>query len=483
MPLFDLNLELNGTNFIKEDERTGKPSNLFWPWCGANISLLALSFGAFFLGFGISVAQASLAALFGVVLSFLLVGVSSLAGKKSNAPTMTLSRAAFGVRGNFVPGILSYLIFVGWETILVSLATLATETVLARLGHIDHNVARIIGFSIAAGLTVFGGVLGFHVIMKLQKWLTIVTGLMTLGYIALTFKHIDWTMVSSIPSGNPQAFIGAMIFGITGIGLGWVNSAADYSRYLPRTVSSRAVVGWTVFGSSLVPVILVIYGSLLAGSSKDLSEKIAMDPIGALTTLLPTWYLIPFAIVAVLGLIGGAILDLYSSGLALVSIGLPVRRHVAASIDALIMLLGTIYIVWHASDFIGPFQGFLITLGVPIAVWSAIFVADVVMRKRNYAESELFLPSGRYGSWNLRSIFLVLIGSIIGWGFVTNPFASWLSWQGYFMDAIGGKEGPWAYANLGVIFSLIVGFFGHVILARKAIQRQESTPYLESDRQ
>lgn len=36
-----------------------------------------------------------------------------------------------------------------------------------RLGHIDHNVTRIIGFSVAVGLTVFGGVLGFHVIMKL----------------------------------------------------------------------------------------------------------------------------------------------------------------------------------------------------------------------------------------------------------------------------------------------------------------------------
>lgn len=478
MPLFDLNLELNGTNIIKEEERAGKARTLFWPWCGANISLLALSFGSFFLGFGISFSQVVLAAFLGVVLSFLLVGVSSLAGKKSNAPTMTLSRAAFGVRGNLVPGVLSYLIFVGWETVLVSLATLATETVLSRLGHIDHNLARIIGFLVAVGLTVFGGVLGFHVIMKLQKWLTIVTGLMTLGYIALTFKEIDWTMISSIQGGNAQAFMGAMIFGITGIGLGWVNSAADYSRYLPRTVSNSAVVGWTVFGSSLVPIILVIYGSLLAGSSKDLSEKIAMDPIGALTTLLPTWYLIPFAIVAVLGLIGGAILDLYSSGIALVSIGLPVRRHVAASIDAVIMLLGTVYIVWHASDFIGPFQGFLITLGVPIAVWSAIFVADVVMRKRDYTETELFLPSGRYGSWNFRSIFLVVLGSIIGWGFVTNPFAAWLSWQGYFMDAIGGKEGQWAYANLGVIFALLFGFLGHVLLSRKAIQRQESSPSL-----
>ncbi len=474
MTLRSINLEMNSINFVKEEERGGKPSSLFWPWCGANVSLLALSFGAFFLGFGISFSQVAVAAFLSVVLSFVLVGVSSLAGKKSNAPTMTLSRAAFGVRGNIVPGLLSYLIFVGWETVLVSLATLATETIFARLGHMDHNLARIIGFVVAVSLTVFGGVLGFHVIMKLQKWLTIATAVMTIGYIALTVNHIDGSKVSAIHGGSLQGFIGAIVFGVTGVGLGWVNSAADYSRYLPRNTSSKAVVGWTVFGSSLVPVILIIYGSLLAGSSKGLSDQISADPVGALTTILPTWYLIPFAIVAVLGLIGGAILDLYSSGLALVSIGLPVRRHVAASIDATIMLFGTIYIVWHASNFIGPFQGFLITLGVPIAVWSAIFVADVLMRKRDYAEAELFEPTGRYGAWNVRSIGLTIIGSVIGWGFVTNPFASWLSWQGYFMNSIGGKNGPWGGANLGVIIALIVGFVGHILLSRRAIRAQEA---------
>jgi len=467
-------LELNGPNVISESERSGRARSLFWPWCGANVSLLALSYGAFFLGFGISFRQASYAAIFGTLLSFLVVGFSSLAGKKSNAPTMILSRAAFGVKGNVVPGALSYLIFVGWETVLVSLATLATGTVFARLGHINHNLSLIIGFIVAVSLTVFGGVLGFATIMKLQKWLTLVTVLMTVVYIALTVDSVNWTAVSAIKDGSTQGFIGALIFGITGIGLGWVNSAADYSRYLPRTVSSKAVIGWTVLGASLVPIVLVIYGSALAGSSKELSDAIAMDPIGALTMLLPTWYLIPFALVAVLGLVGGAILDLYSSGLTLVSIGLPVKRHIAASIDAVIMLAGTIYIVWFADNFFFPFQGFLITLGVPVAVWSAIFVADVVMRKRAYSEVDLFDEAGRYGAWNRKSLALMIIGTIIGWGFVTNTFASWLSWQGYFLNLIGGKEGPWAFANVGVIFALIIGFFGHTLLSRKTIAQQES---------
>ncbi len=472
MGIFEL--ELNGPNLIQESERGGSAKSLFWPWAGANVSLLALSYGAFFLGFGISFKQATWAAIIGTTLSFLLVGFSSLAGKKSNAPTMILSRAVFGVKGNILPGTLSYLIFVGWETVLVSLATLATGTVFTRIGNIDNNLALVLGFVLAVSLTIFGGVLGFSTIMKIQKWLTLTTIMMTALYIGLTISNVNWSSIMAIKDGSNQAFIGALIFGITGIGLGWVNAAADYSRYLPRSVSSKAVVGWTVLGASIVPIILVIYGSALAGSSKELSDAIAMDPIGALTALLPTWFLIPFAMIAVLGLVGGAILDLYSSGLTLVSIGLPVKRHVAAAIDACIMLAGTIYIVWFADNFFFPFQGFLITLGVPVATWSAIFVADVVMRKKPYSESDLFDNRGIYGSVNKKSIALMMIGTIIGWGFVTNTFASWLSWQGYFLGMIGGKSGAWAYSNIGVIFALLIGFFGHVLLARKTIAQQES---------
>ena len=466
-------IELNGINFISESERKGSAKSLFWPWAAANVSFLALSYGSFFLGFGISFWQATIAAIIGTLGSFSLVAISSLAGNRANAPTMTLSRAAFGVKGNVLPGFLSYLIFVGWETVLVSLATLASETVFTRALGVNPDLSKIMGFLLAGGLTVLGGVLGFKVIMRIQFYLTIITLVLTLGYIALTIDQVNWSAVSALPTGSTQGFIGALIFAITGIGLGWVGCAADYSRYLPRKTSSKAVVGWTIFGASVVPIILVIYGSLLAGSSKALNDQVASDPIGALTTLLPTWYLIPFALVAILGLIGGAILDLYSSGLVLVSIGLPVKRHIAASIDGVIMTMGTIYLVWFASDFFVPFQGFLITLGVPVAVWSGLFVADVLMR-RIYAETELFDSKGRYGAYNIKSIGLVLFGTIIGWGLVTNSLASWLSWQGYLLSPFGGKDGSWAYANLGVIAALLIGFIGHIILSKSDIKKQEA---------
>jgi purine-cytosine permease-like protein len=466
--------EINSTNVIAENERHGRARDLFWPWCGANVSLLALSYGSFFLGFGISFKQATLAAIFGTLLSFLVVGFSSLAGKKSNATTMVLSRAAFGVKGNVVPGFLSYLVFVGWETVLVSLATLATGTVFERVGNVDRNVAMIFGFIVAVSVTLIGGVLGFKVIMRIQKYLTLVTIALTLGYIFLTLDSVQWSVVLEVPNGPIQGFIGALIFGITGIGLGWVNAAADYSRYLPRSVKSGSVVGWTVLGASIVPIVLVIYGAALSASDKDLSAVIAMDPIGALTTLLPTWYLIIFSLVAILGLVGGAILDLYSSGLTLVSLGVPVKRHIAALIDGFVMLIGVIYIVWIADNFFVPFQGFLITLGVPVAAWSAIFVTDVLMRTKSYNEQDLFSSHGRYGSITWSSVFIVFAATTVGWGFVTNSFAPWLSWQGYFLSTIGGKEGPWAYANVGVIFAMILGVLGRYIFGRKQITQQES---------
>ena len=46
-----LAVEGNGINVISDAERTGRPADLFWPWFGANVSVLGLSYGAFVLGF------------------------------------------------------------------------------------------------------------------------------------------------------------------------------------------------------------------------------------------------------------------------------------------------------------------------------------------------------------------------------------------------------------------------------------------------
>ncbi len=473
-----LQIEANGINVITDSERKGHPRDLFWPWFAANVSVLGLSYGAFVLAFGISFWQALVVSIVGIIVSFLLCGFIAVAGKRGSAPTMVLGRAAFGVNGNKLPSLISWLLTVGWETILVILATLATATVFERLGWGGGNVVKVIALIVVVALTIFGGVMGFDLIMRMQSVITVVTAVLTVGFIILVIDKIHWSVVSSIHGGDAQAVIGALVFMMTGFGLGWVNAAADYSRYLPRRSSSRGVIGWTTFGSSIAPIFLVVFGLLLAGSSSSLSSAIAADPIGALANLLPTWYLVPFIIVAVLGLVGGSVLDIYSSGLALLTLGVRVPRFVAALIDGTIMTLGAIYVVFIAKNFFGQFEGFLITLGVPIAAWCGIMLADIMLRHRDYAERDLFSSSGRYGDIRWFPVGLIVVSTFIGWGLVTNAAANWLTWQGYLLGpfGLGGKTGAWAFANLGVLIALVIGFVATWAFGRATVRAQEAVP-------
>jgi purine-cytosine permease-like protein len=473
-----LRVETNGINVIPDSERKGVPRQLFWPWFGSNVSVLGLAYGAFALGFGISFWQALIAGVLGIAASFLLCGFVAVAGKRGSAPTLVLSRSSFGVRGNRVPAVLSWVLTVGWETVLVILATLATATVFDRLGWGGGDATKVGAMIVVALLTVAAGVFGFDLIMRLQTWITVITGILTIAYIVAVSGKIHWHTVSAIPSGSTQHVLGAFVLFVTGFGLGWVNAAADYSRYLPRRSSSSQVVFWTTFGGAVAPIVLLVFGLLLAGSSPKLSDGIAANPIGALSVELPKGLLVPFVIVAVLGLIGGAVLDIYSSGLSLLTAGLRIPRYQAALIDGVIMIAGTVYVVFFADNFFQPFEGFLFTLGVPIAAWCGIFLADLALRRGDYSEPELFEPRGRYGDVRVLPLAVLGIATALGWGLVTNTNAHWLDWQGYLLDpfGLGGKSGSWAYAGLGVLAALAVGFLVTFVLDRQRVRAQESQP-------
>lgn len=470
-------IERAGIEIIPESQRTARPRDLFWPWFAANVSVFGMSYGSFVLGFGISFYQATVVSIIGIVVSFLLCGLIAIAGKRGSTPTMVLSRAAFGVHGQKVPGIVSWLTSIGWETFLAIMAVLATATVITRLGGDGDSVTlKIIATVIVAALIVTASVLGYHTIMKLQSVLTWVTGVVTVLYVILAAPTIDLAAVLAQPSGSAAQVIGALVMVMTGFGLGWINIAADWSRYQKRTASDGAIVFWNTLGGAIAPVILVVFGLLLAGSDEKLMAAVGADPIGALATILPTWVLVPFLLTAVLALVSGAVLGIYSSGLTLLSLGIRIPRPAAAGIDGLILTVVTILVVFGDQGFLGPFQSFLITLGVPLASWAGILIADILRRRRDYDEAALFDPNGRYGAWDWTSIGTMIVASVIGWGLVVNLFAddaAWNNWQGYLLPLIGGKDGEWAYANLGVFVALVLSFVVTWFARAGRIRRQE----------
>ena len=480
-------IETNGIDIIDEAERTARPRDLFWPWFAANVSVFGMGYAAFIYGFGVSFWQGLIVALIGIPISFALCGIIAIAGKRGSVPTMVISRSAFGVHGQKLPGIVSWFLSIGWETFLSIMAVLATATVFDRLGMGGGTTTKVIAAVAVALLIVVASVLGYHTIMKMQSVLTWITGAITIVYMILTFSHIDWSAVQQIPSGSPAQVMGALTMVMTGFGLGWINIAADWSRYQRRDASNGSIVWWNTLGGSVAPVILVLFGLLLAGSDPALSDGIADDPIGTLATILPVWVLIPFWITAVLALVSGAVLGIYSSGLTLLSLGIRIPRPAAAAIDGVILTLGTIFVVFFAANFLGPFQSFLLILGVPMASWAGILIADIVSRKRPYDEEALFDANGRYGAFDWVSIGTMVVTTILGWGLVINQFAGdapWANWQGYLLEPLGlgsrtvvdgveAWDGVWPWANLGVLIALVLSFIVTLIARRGTIARQE----------
>jgi len=122
--------------------------------------------------------------------------------------------------------------------------------------------------------------------------------------VALTLSAIDWQTVASIRAGSVQSFVGVAVLSASGFGLGWVNMAADYSRNLPKEffASGGYLAGYfrrlTWPGFSCWPL-----DYYLPDHPSGYVMECRRTPIGALTTLLPTWFLVPFVIAAVLGLV------------------------------------------------------------------------------------------------------------------------------------------------------------------------------------
>jgi purine-cytosine permease-like protein len=447
-------IETNGINPIPDAERHGRPLELFWVWCAANISILGIAFyGAAVVAFyQLNVVQGIIAGIIGTVAGFVLVGFISLAGKWSGAPTLVLSRASFGVLGNALPTLISYISLVGWEIALVALSALATSTVLDRLGYHAATGSKIAGFVVAAGATIAVGLMGHATIVRIQTFFTWAFAALTVVFMVLLLPQIDVHKLAKLPTTDfLHGMLPAISIIVAGLGIGWVNTAADYSRYLPRSSSSRGVFGWTVFGASIAPIILIVFGVLLAGKNAGLASS--ANPIGDLAAPLPTWFLVPYLIVAVGGLLAGAVLDIYSSGLNLLTLGVGIPRYQSVAIDGVLLVIGNIYVLFVAKNFVTPFIGFLVTLGVPLTAWAAIFLVDMALyrRRAGYDEPALYDANGRYGAFNLAGLIAFVVAVVVGLGLVTSfsPVFSWVGWW--------AKKTVFAGSGLGILVAFGVG--------------------------
>ncbi|MCK2214878.1 cytosine permease [Actinomadura sp. ATCC 31491] len=446
-------VEQNGINAVPEAERHGRPRDLFWPWAGSNLSLFGVAFGVYIVGLGLGVVPAIVTGAAGYALSFLLVGLVAIGGSRSGVPTMTLGRAPFGYQGNKLPAALSYVSNVGWEIVLVTLSAQSGAAILGRLAPgLPRTTATALCFAVAALVVIAVGVYGHALIMVVQRYLTYVFVVLTVVYMALMLPQLG---ASARDASGPGEWIGGIIFAMTLLGLGWVNCGADYSRYLPARSSGRAVALWTTLGGALPPAVLLVFGVLLTGGDPKLAEAAGGDPVAALAGALPTWFLLPYLLTAIGGFLAGAIMDIYSSGLSMLALGVPLRRHYAVLVDGLLMVLGGYYLLFVSDSFFGTFQAFLAIVGVVMAAWVAIFLVDMWrLRDGGHGYDEGLLRAGG-PAVNWAGVGSLVVASVVGMGLITSADENIAKVVGFLMSE-ELKTSTFGAANIGVVIALVL---------------------------
>ncbi len=377
-------VEQRGIEPVPDAERNGNPLQLFWVWFAANISILGLPLGATLVAVQfLNVWQSVLVAVIGAAGSFALVGVVSVAGRRGGAPSMTLSRATFGNRGNFGPTVVSLLSRLGWETVNTTTGAFVLISLFTILFGSASDAKLVPGLTLIAisvfelcTLLVSG--LGHAAILVIQKWATWIFGALNVVVGAFLVTTVDWHAVAAMPAGPFSAVLTGIAVIAGGTGIGWANAGADMARYQRPAVKAGRLITASAAGAGIPLVLLIGLGSLLTAGDDSLAS--ATDPVGAIREMLPPWMAVPYLIAAFGGLLLSNHLSVYSAGLTTLTLGIRIRRVYAVAVDVTVTFLGSIYFMLIADSFYGPFIAFISLLAVPITAWLGVFLVDMIKR-------------------------------------------------------------------------------------------------------
>lgn len=465
-------VESNGVNPVPDAERRGRPSGLFAVWFAWNISILGISYGIFVFGLGLNVWQTIVAGTVGYLASSALVGILAVGGPRTGLPTLAQTRFAFGMKGNRIPAFFAYLSNMGWKVTIITLASTTGANLFAKLwpsvfADTDGSSATftiVLWFVLVLAVTMTVSVLGHEFIMKVEVWISWVTGIMTVAFLGFMVPEIEWSHLGDTPAGGPLVFIGGIIMAMTLVGLGFLNYGGDFARYLPRDTPARGVISWTVAGLSLPVVILLAVGALLVGGDSKLGAATASDPIGALTALLPMWFFVPFSIIIVISLVSAAITGMYSSGLALMAVGVRLRRSVTTAINAVIIAAGAFYLLFISTSFLATFQSFLSLIAVMMGTMGGIQIVDFIRQRRMGWNTDMANPrgyGGRDGRWT--AILSLITGTVVGLGLVTSSDPNFGKITGFLLTE-KARTGVFGSSGLGIVIALALGATLYAIL-------------------
>ncbi len=468
--------EKSGAQPTPLDQRVGRASRLFWLWFAANSSVISLAFGGALFSLGMSLRQAIVAAFVGVAVSFLPLGLGTLAGKWSGQPIMIVSRATFGLVGNVVPAVIALVTRLFWGAVLLWMVAVSTARIVigakagGSLSELQVTViVMAIGFLLALAVAFFG----YPLFARIQLVLSVVSGALIVTLVAVTWRSVDFQKALTVADGPVILVVTGVVLVFSFVGLAWANSSGDIARYQAPESSGGAGMLWASFGATLPAFLLIGYGAVLAASNPATATGLSNTPLDTIAGLLPGWYPIPLVLATGLSLLSGVILSIYSGGFALGAVGVRVSRGWATVIVGALVFASAIALGFTVSTVVMVFRDLATTLAVPVAAWAGIFAAEMIIRRRRFDSGSLLKRGGVYPDVNWLNLSMLVVCSVIGLGFTTATIAG-LGWEGYLFRAVGVPlSSDLAGTDVGVLIALFLGLLTPLAAGVPTIRRQE----------
>ncbi|MBT2510351.1 cytosine permease [Streptomyces sp. ISL-98] len=376
-------VETHGIDPIPDEERHGSAKDLFWLWFGSNLTFTYVINGALAVAFGLSFWQATAVVVVGG-LAFFAISAAGLSGIRTGTATLVISRAAFGVRGNWPAGVLNWVVSIGYTIVNTVVGTLALEVFFAELGWHGGDTARALALLITLALTFAVAMWGHATVQFAERWMAYA---LAIGFAALLVFVLPGADTTA-PATGPGAAGWSLAFVVMLAGpFSYLPMPADYTRYLPRTTSLRAITWSGALGGFVSSVALGVAG-VAAATQTDMSDAVA----GA-EKLLPGWFQPLFLALVLGGSVTNSIITLYSSSLNLQVLGIPWSRSRAIVISAAVTAVGSLGALFLA-DFTASLLSFLSLLIIVFAPWGGVFLADMLLRRCRYDADALHSGSG-----------------------------------------------------------------------------------------
>jgi purine-cytosine permease-like protein len=467
-------VEVTGLQATAASERVGRSVQLFWVWFAVNASVVSVALGAVILGLGVSLRQAVLSVLIGAALSIFPLAVGTLAGKRSNQPTMVVSRATFGTIGNGIPAVLALVTRVAWAAALLWMLAIGVTEVLVGAGLVGEPLRLTITLAVALVGLVFSAtvaLIGFRLIALVTAGVSALSVVLVAGLIVFTAPSVDLAVALSVPDGDWVLLVSGAVVVFSVLGLAWANSGADIARYQRAGTTGSSAVFVTVLGATLPAVLLISWGAVLAASNATLSDGLQSNPIDLLSSMLPAWYPAPLIAAVALGLLAASSVSLYSAGFAVLAAGVRVPRLIGVTLAVLMTAALVGLLLLTVSDVTVLFRDALTTLAVPVAAWAGIFGAETLLRRHRVHGPSLLSRGGVYPAVRWVNLGMLVVITGVGWGLSTATMVG-LQWQGYLFAAVQvDAQSALAASDPGVLIALVLGILTPLILGIPGLRR------------